>query len=72
MNFEGLTMDELKLMEGNERQHVEARIKALRNIQTLLDAAVIQVSNTLFARIFLVSQISIKIRKYKFRKFPIW
>jgi len=29
-------------MEGNERRAVEARIQCLRNIQTLLDAAVVQ------------------------------
>ncbi|XP_064622155.1 E3 ubiquitin-protein ligase synoviolin B-like [Lineus longissimus] len=41
-NFQGLTHAELQMMEGQERQHVEARIQCLRNIQTLLDAAVIQ------------------------------
>lgn len=38
-----MTEDEVRQLEGNERQHVEARIKVLRNIQTLLDAAVVQV-----------------------------
>ena len=41
-NFAGLTDDELKAMEGNERANVEARIKCLRNIQVLLDAAVME------------------------------
>ena len=29
-------------MEGNERANVEARVKCLRNIQVLLDAAVLE------------------------------
>lgn len=41
-NFTGLTDDELKAMEGHERANVEARIKCLRNIQVLLDAAVME------------------------------
>merc|ERR1712083_722304 len=41
-NFSGLTDEELKAMEGNERANVEARIKCLRNIQVLLDAAVME------------------------------
>uniref|UniRef100_T1IPZ3 RING-type E3 ubiquitin transferase n=1 Tax=Strigamia maritima TaxID=126957 RepID=T1IPZ3_STRMM len=41
-NFSGLTDEELHAMEGQERQHVEARIECLSNIQTLLDAAVVQ------------------------------
>jgi len=35
-NFSGLSREELQLMEGEERQNVEARIKVLRNIQVLL------------------------------------
>lgn len=41
-NFSGLTDDELRAMEGHERANVEARIKCLRNIQVLLDAAVME------------------------------
>lgn len=41
-DFSGLTVEELQKMEGDERQHVEARIQCLQNIQTLLDAAVFQ------------------------------
>ena len=41
-DFSGLTEDELKAMEGHERANVEARIKCLRNIQVLLDAAVME------------------------------
>lgn len=39
-NLAALTEEELRNLEGNERQHIEARIQCLRNIQTLLDAAV--------------------------------
>jgi len=42
VNFTGLSNEEVHAMEGQERQHVEARIQCLRNIQTLLDAAVVQ------------------------------
>nr|CAI5834437.1 unnamed protein product [Callosobruchus analis] len=35
-----LSAEELRRMEGNERENVEARIQCLRNIQMLLDAAV--------------------------------
>ena len=31
-------------MEGQERRHLEARIRVLRDIQTLLDAAVLQMN----------------------------
>ncbi|XP_067119818.1 E3 ubiquitin-protein ligase synoviolin A [Centruroides vittatus] len=37
-----LSLEELQNMEGHERENVEARIQCLRNIQTLLDAAVLQ------------------------------
>merc|ERR1719300_903245 len=41
-NFSGLSDAELEEMEGRERSNVEARIKCLRNIQVLLDAAVME------------------------------
>merc|ERR1712186_34408 len=41
-NFTGLTETELRAMEGRERDNVEARIRCLRNIQVLLDAAVME------------------------------
>lgn len=41
-NFSGLTTDELRTMEGNERENIEARVKCLRNVQVLLDAAVME------------------------------
>jgi len=41
-NFSGMTDQELRDMEGNERANVEARVKCLRNIQVLLDAAVLE------------------------------
>ena len=41
-DFAGLSDDELRAMEGETRESVEARVQCLRNIQTMLDAAVIQ------------------------------
>lgn len=41
-NFAGLTDEEVRRMEGSERQAVEQRVQCLRNIQTLLDAATVQ------------------------------
>ncbi|XP_053966517.1 E3 ubiquitin-protein ligase HRD1 [Anastrepha ludens] len=48
-----LTDEELKALEGVERQHVEERIKLLRNIQLMLNAAGILMSNyqTISARL---------------------
>ncbi|PIK43393.1 putative E3 ubiquitin-protein ligase synoviolin A [Apostichopus japonicus] len=49
VNFTGLSDEELRKLEGHERQNVEARVECLRSIQTLLDAAVVQMqqySNT--------------------------
>ena len=37
-----LSMDELAEMEGDERHNVETRIHCLRNINTLLNASMIQ------------------------------
>lgn len=44
LNFSAMTEEEVRQLEGNERKHVEARIQVLRNIQTLLDAAVVQMN----------------------------
>lgn len=41
-NLSRLSLEELRTLEGNERQHIEARLKHLRNIQTLVDAALLQ------------------------------
>jgi len=41
-NFSGMSDSELREMEGTERTNVEARIRCLRNIQVLLDAAVME------------------------------
>lgn len=46
-NFNGLTDDEVRQMENQSRRAVEARIQCLRNIQTLLDAAAIQLQQYL-------------------------
>lgn len=40
--FSGLSDEEISQMEGTHRAAVEARIQALNNITTLLDAAVLQ------------------------------
>ncbi|XP_060032075.1 E3 ubiquitin-protein ligase synoviolin isoform X1 [Erinaceus europaeus] len=45
--FAGLTPEELRALEGHERQHLEARLQSLRNIHTLLDAAMLQISQYL-------------------------
>lgn len=42
-NYSGMTEEELKAMEGQERQNLEARLQCLHNIHTLLDAAMIQI-----------------------------
>lgn len=39
-NLDTLTDDELRILEGVERQNVEARIKLLRNVQLMLNASV--------------------------------
>ncbi|XP_059811125.1 E3 ubiquitin-protein ligase synoviolin isoform X2 [Hypanus sabinus] len=41
--FAGLTEEELRAMEGQERQNLEARLQCLQNIHTLLDAAMVQI-----------------------------
>lgn len=43
-NLGALSDVELQAMEGQERRHLEARIRVLRDIQTLLDAAVLQMN----------------------------
>lgn len=40
-NLRTLSPEELRRMEGQERDNVEARIQCLRNIQVMLDAAVV-------------------------------
>ena len=42
-DFSGLTDEELRAMEGEERENLEARVQCLRNIHTLLDAAMLQI-----------------------------
>nr|CAG4647790.1 EOG090X03TK [Moina brachiata]SVE92929.1 EOG090X03TK [Moina brachiata] len=43
-NLGALSEAELRAMEGQERRHLESRIRVLRDIQTLLDAAVLQMN----------------------------
>lgn len=38
-NLDQLTEEDLRALEGNERRHVEERIKLLRNVQLMLDSA---------------------------------
>ncbi|XP_053305399.1 E3 ubiquitin-protein ligase synoviolin [Spea bombifrons] len=45
--FAGLTEEELRAMEGHERQNLEARLQCLQNIHTLLDAAMLQINQYL-------------------------
>ncbi|XP_065166777.1 E3 ubiquitin-protein ligase synoviolin B-like [Atheta coriaria] len=40
-NLFSISLEQLRRMEGNEREHVEARIQWLRNVQLMLDAAVL-------------------------------
>ncbi|GLV36329.1 septin interacting protein 3 [Carabus blaptoides fortunei] len=40
-NLQSLSVEELRQMEGNERNSIEARIQCLRNIQVMLDASVL-------------------------------
>lgn len=39
-NLDQLTIDELRAMEGNERGHVEERLKLLKNINTMINASI--------------------------------
>ncbi|XP_067400073.1 E3 ubiquitin-protein ligase synoviolin isoform X1 [Emydura macquarii macquarii] len=45
--FAGLTDEELRAMEGHDRQNLEARLQCLQNIHTLLDAAMLQINQYL-------------------------
>lgn len=45
--FAGLTDEELRAMEGHDRQNLEARLQCLQNIHTLLDAAMVQINQYL-------------------------
>ena len=42
-DYSGMTDEEVQAMEGAERAAVEARVQCLRNIQVLLDAAMVQI-----------------------------
>ena len=43
-NLSNLSEAELRSMEGQERANIEARIKVLRNVHSLLDAAIVQLN----------------------------
>lgn len=40
-NLEQLSAEELRALEGNERKHVEERLKLLKNINTMINASVV-------------------------------
>ena len=44
VNLSSLSDDELRDMEGQERANIEARIRVLRNVHTLLDVAILQLN----------------------------
>lgn len=39
-NLDQLSVEELRAMEGNERRHVEERLKLLKNINTMINASI--------------------------------
>ncbi|GIX70759.1 RING-type E3 ubiquitin transferase, partial [Caerostris extrusa] len=41
-DLSSLSTEELEAMAGQERENLEARIRCLRNIQTMLDGAIMQ------------------------------
>nr|XP_039263865.1 E3 ubiquitin-protein ligase synoviolin B-like [Styela clava] len=43
-NYSGMSDDQLRAMEGMERRAVENRLECLRNINSLLDAAMLQIT----------------------------
>lgn len=63
--FAGLTPEELRALEGHERQHLEARLQSLRNIHTLLDAAMLQINQylTVLASLGYACQILVELKK---------
>ena len=42
MDLSALSVDQLREMEGQERENVEARVRVLRNVHSLLDAVIVQ------------------------------
>ncbi|CAH0551100.1 unnamed protein product [Brassicogethes aeneus] len=59
-NLRSLSAEELRRMEGNEMENVEARIQCLRNIQVMLDAAIVMMQQY-SAAAAISSQIPIRI-----------
>ncbi|XP_063720876.1 E3 ubiquitin-protein ligase synoviolin B-like [Symsagittifera roscoffensis] len=60
--LQGMSLDELNQMEGNQRRNVQARIECLSQIQVLLDAAVTQMNqySAIVSRLENPSEISVK------------
>lgn len=44
LDMSAFSVEQLKDMEGQERENVEARIRVLRNVHSLLDAVIIQLN----------------------------
>ena len=44
MDLSALSVEQLTELEGQERENVEARIKVLRNVHSLLDAVIVQLN----------------------------
>ena len=42
MDLSALSVEQLRDMEGQERENVEARIRVLRNVHSLLDTVIVQ------------------------------
>ena len=44
LNLGSLSVEELLEIEGQERENVEARIRVLRNVHSLLDSVILQLN----------------------------
>lgn len=44
LDMSALSVEQLKEMEGQERENIEARIRVLRNVHSLLDAVIVQLN----------------------------
>lgn len=44
LDLSALSVEQLNALEGQERENVEARIRVLRNVHSLLDAVIVQLN----------------------------
>ena len=44
LDMSALSVEQLQQMEGQERENVEARIRVLRNVHSLLDGVIVQLN----------------------------